>query len=128
MQWFEGNWHGRMKISPNDLKEVKEIKPGHIEIIGKKCGGHPKGDISLAPPNTEKLAIRYNIFKNKWYVHFMLGKESLKEIECDSIITDCKAKGFVNREHPKPKVTQQIEMKDVASIQFLSNTVIIYGI
>jgi len=58
----------------------------------------------------------------------MKGDKDLKAIECNTIITDCKSKGFVNRNHAKPKVTQQILMKDVASIQFLSNTVIIYGI
>lgn len=127
--WFEGqNWHGRMKVIKSDIEEIKQLGPDHIEVIGKKCGGHPKGDLSLIPEETQKLVISYNIFTNKWYVHCMKENKELKEIKCDNIITDCKTKGFVNRSFLKPKVTQEIDIKDISSIQFLSNTVIIYGI
>lgn len=125
--WFEDNWHGRFKFKPNELKDVKEISTGHIEIKGKKCGGYPKGNTSIAPKGTGNISISYNIFTNKWTA-YMQGLDELVKLECDSIILDVKAKGFVDRNHEKPKVTQIIEMKDVASIQFLSDTLIIYGV
>lgn len=126
--WFDGNWHGRLKVVPNELDTIETISDSHVKIKGKKCAGYKQGDISIMPEGTDNVVIRYNIFKNKWYCHFMKEDKTLKELECDSMIIDCPMEGFVNRSHSKPKVTQQIKPENIASIQFLSNTLIIQGI
>lgn len=126
--WFDGNWHGRLKFVPDDLDDVEVVSNAYVKIKGKKCGGYPKGDTSIMPEGTDNVVLRYNIFKNKWYCHFMQEDKTLKELECDSMIIDCPMEGFVNRNHEKPKVTQQIKPENIASIQFLSNTLIIQGL
>lgn len=125
--WFEGIWHGRMVITKRDLKSIREISPGHVEIIGD-CGGNPEGDKSLLPEGADKIIIRYDILKNMWYAHIQdkEGKE-LKVLQEQNMDFDIPMKGRVDRKFKKPKVTEVINVEDIASINYRSNRLVILG-
>jgi hypothetical protein len=127
VSWFEGgNWHGRFCFAKKELKNIERVGTD-LNVVGHKCGGHAIEDLSEIPEGSDRIVIRYNIHKNKWYLHFQKNGGDLKEIEVDGILTDCSMYGNVDRNHPKPKVTQFVKVEDVAHLKIMSNMAIIYG-
>jgi hypothetical protein len=122
----QGNWHGRFCIVKEEIKSFKRKNSGNLTIVGK-CGGYPDGKKDY-PEDTKIISIRYNIFKNKWYLGFLDKDDKfMGDRELDDLITDIKMYGKVDKDHKKPKVTQYIKVEDIASCKIISNVAIIYG-
>ncbi len=127
ISWFENKlWHGRFCIIKKDIKKFIKKNPGNITIVGK-CGGYPEGSKEY-PENTDTISIRYNIFKDKWYLAFIDKEEKfISEEEVDGLLTDIKMYGKVDRNFDKPRVTQYVKVEEIASLKIISKMAIIYG-
>ncbi len=125
--WFEGgNWHGRFCFSKKDVVEVQRVG-SDLVVVGKSCGGYPIQDLSEIPEGCTRIVIRYDIRKNKWYLHYQKEGQDVKVTEVDDILADVPMHGNVNRNYAKPRVTQYILVEDIAHIKILSNVATIYG-
>lgn len=126
--WFErGSYHGRMIINRADIDRVVQSVPERVKIIGK-CGGYSEGNISLIPKNCNTVSIKFNIHKNRWYLHFLDGTNDLgNELEAREIITDVPMEAHTDRNSSKPKVTERIKKDDIASLTINADFITILG-
>lgn len=121
--WEDGNWHGRFVVYKKDVDELIETSQGNFELYGK-------GDVGEMPvtpleKDVKKISLRYNIYSNMWFAELKSDKETLGEIPCKNIICDVPFEGNVDRSSPKPKVTAELDVNQVAGTSLALNALII---
>jgi len=127
--WFDGGiYHGRMVVDKNDLLTVERSGAGRCKVVGKTLGGHPQGDKSRIPDGCDIISIRYNIYKNRWYLHYMKnGAEIGNYSEVREILADVPMTANTDRSIVKPKVTEEIKVDDIASLMVKAGVATILG-
>lgn len=127
--WFDGGtYHGRLVVDKNDLLTVERSGVGRCKVIGKTLGGHPQGDKSRIPDGCDIISIRYNVYKNRWYLHYMKkGAEIGKFTEVREILADVPMTANTDKSTVKPKVTEEIKVDDIASLMVKAGIATILG-
>jgi len=128
--WFENNiFHGRFVVDKNDLLYVGDSGAGRVRVNSKQVGGYPVGDVSIIPEKCDEISVRFNIQKNKWYLHWLTkdDKDLGNPLEIRQIMADIKMVANTDRSVERPKVTERIQRKDVASIMVKAGVATILG-
>jgi len=126
--WLDGEYHGRFIVDRNDLLKVVDSGPGRVKVIGKNFSNNPEGDTSIIPKECNEISLRFNVYKNRWYLHYFNKNKDLGDpTEVREIVADVIMKADTNRNTEKPKVTERIKVKDVASITVKAGVATILG-
>lgn len=122
--WEDGNWHGRFVVHKKDVDTLIETEQGNFILTGKGDIGEQK--VTPLEKEVERISLRYNVFSNMWYAELKTkNEEKIGEIPCKNIICDVPFEGSIDRSHPKPKVTADLKIEDVAGTSLALNALII---
>jgi hypothetical protein len=123
--WEDGIWHGRFVVYKKDVKELIEPKAGVFVLNGEGDIGDHK--LTELDPDIEKISLSYSIKQNTWYCSYLKDNEVIGSTPCKDIICDVPIIGKIDRNYDKPKVTADIDSKDVKGISVALNALIIKG-
>lgn len=121
--WEDGIWHGRFVIQKKDVEELIETDEGNFELYGK--GDIGQQQVTPLEDKVNKISLRYNIYSNMWYAELKNNDEKIGEIPCKNIICDVPFEGNIDRTFPKPKVTADLDINQVAGTSLALNALII---
>jgi len=119
----DGVWHGRLVVRKESVEELIETEQGNFELYGKGDIGNQ--NVTPLDEKIDKVALRYNIYSNMWYAELKSKDEKIGEIPCKNVICDVPFEGNIDRSHSKPKVTAELNVKDIAGTSLALNALII---
>lgn len=130
--WFaNGVWHGRFKVTSDMLEFVKQEGESGFFVKGRRPARKISQNIcspDSMPKGAKYIRLRYNIRQNFWYAAFLdKSHEQIEEQQFGSIICDAPMEGVVHVADGKWRVSSRIDVKDVAGIAQIANSLIITG-
>ena len=123
MSWEDGSWHGRFVVYKKDITQLIEPEEGKFILTGTgDIGNH-----NLAPldKDIDSMSLRYNSNTNMWNCDLKSKGEKVGEYPAKTLICDVPFKGSINRSNSKPKVTAELNVKDIAGVSVAMNALII---
>lgn len=121
--WQDGVWHGRFVVYKKDIESLTEPVSGYFILTGKgDIGDH---NVTPIKEGIDTISLRYNIYEDNWYCEYMKNGESVGKTPCKDIICDVPFVGKVDMSTQKPKVTAELNTKDVKGVAIALNSLII---
>lgn len=123
--WFDGGWHQRILIQPEDVDTIVESYKGGVIIMGPNVV-QIDGERKLLL-DCDRLRLRCIVKSNLWCIEFLSkDKKILKTLTFAKITGSVPMTSFIDFDHPKPWVSYLIEAEDVGHLVVVGDTLSIF--